>query len=47
MDHVGEAINIIDNIKVNTVIFNKGSLNDLELNITNTLKNKILIIIKI
>ncbi len=40
MDHVGEAINIIDNIKVNTVIFNKGSLNDLELNITNTLKKQ-------
>lgn len=40
MDHAGEAINIINKVNVNTVILNNGELNDIELNIINTLKTK-------
>ncbi len=29
-DHIGEAINLVNNFKVENVIFNCGSYNDLE-----------------
>lgn len=41
-DHLGEAINIIDNIKVNNIIFNNGKFNDNELKIIDLIKEKII-----
>ena len=40
-DHCGEAINLVNNFKVEKVIFNCGEYNDLEkeLNIIHVLKN--------
>ena len=39
-DHMGDAINIVENIKVNKVIFNCGSYNNLEKNFIKTLEKK-------
>ena len=39
-DHMGESINIINNYKVDTVIFNCGPINDLEQNLINELTKK-------
>lgn len=39
-DHMGDAINIVENIKVNKVIFNCGSYNNLEKNLIKTLEKK-------
>lgn len=39
-DHMGDAVNIIDNIKVKKVIFNKGNINDLENNLIQNLNEK-------
>ena len=39
-DHLGEAINIVDNMKIERVIFNNNSYNDLELELIEVLKNK-------
>lgn len=41
-DHLGDAINIIDNIKVNNIIFNNGKFNDNELKIIDLIKEKII-----
>lgn len=40
MDHLGEAINIINCIKIDNVIFNYGNINDNEKNVINVLKKK-------
>ncbi len=40
MDHMGEAINIVNNIKVKKVIFNNDQYNDLEKALIKTLKKK-------
>lgn len=37
-DHMGESINLVNNFKVEKVIFNNNDYNDLELNLINTLK---------
>lgn len=39
-DHIGESINIVNNFKIKNVIFNKGSYNNLELELINILNNK-------
>lgn len=39
-DHMGESINLINNFKVDNVIFNRGKYNDLELELINLLKKK-------
>ena len=39
-DHMGDAINIIENIKVDKVIFNCGELNDLEKKLIKALEKK-------
>ena len=39
-DHSGYAINLVKNIKVNNVVFNKGEYNDLELDLINVIKEK-------
>lgn len=39
-DHLGEAIKVVDNIKVNNVIFNCGSINDNEFKIINVLRER-------
>ena len=39
-DHIGESTYLIENIKVEKVIFNYGSFNDLELDLINKLKEK-------
>ena len=39
-DHMGEGINLINNFKVDNVIFNKGEYNDLELELIDILKKK-------
>ena len=39
-DHMGEAINIVNNIKVNNVIFNCGSYNNLEKKLISVLEKK-------
>ena len=39
-DHIGMAINLINNFKVENVIFNIGQYNDLEQNLIKTLKQK-------
>ncbi len=39
-DHMGEAINIVNNFKVNKVIFNCGEFNDLEKQLIKVLNNK-------
>lgn len=39
-DHMGDAINIVENIKVDKVIFNCGSYNSLEKKLIKTLENK-------
>ena len=39
-DHIGEAINIVNKIKVKNVIFNNDSYNDLELELINVLDDK-------
>lgn len=39
-DHIGEAINLINNYKVDNVIFNIDSYNDLENNLIGVIKNK-------
>ena len=38
IDHMGESINLINNFKVNNVIFNSGKYNDLELKLIDHLK---------
>ena len=38
IDHIGESINLINNFKINNVIFNNGEYNDLELKLINHLK---------
>lgn len=39
-DHMGEAVNIVNNFKVGKVIFNCGSYNDLEKNLIDVLNKK-------
>lgn len=39
-DHMGESINLVNNFKVEKVIFNCGEYNDLEKNLINILDNK-------
>jgi competence protein ComEC len=39
-DHIGDATNLINNFKVDEVIFNKGEYNDLEVNLIQLLKEK-------
>ena len=39
-DHMGEAINLVNNYKVDNVIFNCGSYNELENELIKVLKNK-------
>ena len=39
-DHMGESINLINNFKVDNVIFNGGNYNELELELINLLKKK-------
>ena len=39
-DHMGEAVNIVNNFKVGKVIFNCGSYNDLEKSLINVLNKK-------
>lgn len=39
-DHMGESINLIDNFKVNNVIFNKDEYNELEIKLVNKLNSK-------
>ena len=39
-DHAGEALNLINNIKIKNVIFNNGEYNNLELDIIKLLKSK-------
>ena len=40
LDHMGESINLINNFKVDNVIFNEGNYNELELELINLLKKK-------
>ena len=40
MDHAGEAINLIKNVKIKNVIFNQGTYNNLELEIIKALNMK-------
>lgn len=37
-DHMGEAINLVENFKIDNVIFNNGTYNSLELDLINILK---------
>ena len=48
-DHMGEAINLVENFKVEKVIFNCGEFNELEKDLIKVLDKKkfIIIIIKI
>lgn len=39
-DHMGESINLVNNFKINTVIFNCGQFNDLENKLVEVLKKK-------
>ena len=39
-DHMGECFNLINNIKINKVVFNHGKYNNLESNFIKTLKTK-------
>lgn len=39
-DHMGEAINLVNNFKIESVIFNCGELNDLEKKLTKVLEQK-------
>jgi len=39
-DHMGEAINLVNNFKIEKVIFNCGELNDLEQDLTKVLNDK-------
>ena len=39
-DHIGEAINLVNNFKVEKVIFNCGEFNDLEKNLIKVLDKK-------
>ena len=39
-DHMGEAISLVDNVKVEKVSFNCGSFNDLENKLVRVLKLK-------
>ena len=39
-DHIGSAINLVNNIKVKKVIFNCGEYNDLEKELINVLDKK-------
>ena len=39
-DHMGEAINLVNNFKIESVIFNCGELNDLEKKLTKVLDQK-------
>ena len=39
-DHMGEAINLVNNFKIDKVIFNCGEFNELERNLINVLKKK-------
>ena len=39
-DHMGEAINLVNNFKVEKVIFNCGEFNDLEHNLIKVLNKK-------
>ena len=39
-DHIGEAINLVNNFKVENVIFNCGEYNDLEHDLIKVLKKK-------
>jgi len=39
-DHMGDAINLVENFHVKQVIFNKGEINDLEEELINTLNNR-------
>jgi competence protein ComEC len=39
-DHMGEAINLVNNFKVDNVIFNNGSFNDLENELIKVLEDK-------
>ncbi len=39
-DHMGEAINLIENFKIDNVIFNCGEFNELEIKLISILKNK-------
>ena len=39
-DHMGEAINLVNNFKVDKVIFNCGELNKLELDLIGVLNKK-------
>ena len=38
-DHMGEAINLVNNFKVDNVIFNKDNYNELEQELINVLEN--------
>lgn len=40
LDHIGQSINIVNNFKVEKVIFNNGKYTDLELNLIRTLEEK-------
>ena len=40
LDHMGESINLVNNYKVDKVIFNCDSYNDLEIELISVLKNK-------
>ena len=39
-DHIGESINLVNNFKVEKVIFNCGEYNDLEHDLIKVLKKK-------
>ena len=39
-DHMGEAINLVENFKVEKAIFNCGEFNELEQNLINVLNKK-------
>lgn len=39
-DHIGSSIYLINNYKVNTVIFNCGTYNNLETKLINTIESK-------
>lgn len=39
-DHMGEAVNLVNNFKVEKVIFNCGNFNDLEQNLIKVLNKK-------
>lgn len=45
-DHIGEVKNLIENLKINKVIINKGNISNLEKNIIKILDNKKYHIIK-